>query len=68
MILLGQKRKSLKVSLGKKKNMQLIIPGQEEIDFSLDASTSVVPPVANTSIDDSIGQISDSVMMVRSIT
>ena len=61
----------MKVSEGRQKKLQQIfVPSQ--INFSIDASNSIapsiVPPVAGTSIDDSIGQISDSVMMARSIT
>ena len=57
----------MKVSEGRQKKLQQIfVPSQ--INFSIDASTSIAPPVAGTSIDDSIGQMSDSVMMARSIT
>ena len=51
---------------GRPKHIKHFIPNQ--INFSIDASTSVVPPLASNSIDDSIGQMSESVMMARSIT
>ena len=46
--------------------MQLFIPDQ--INFSVDVSTSVVPPIGDASKDDSLDQMSHSVMIGRSIT
>ena len=51
-IFFGLKRKSLRASEERQKNMQLFIPNQ--MNFSVDVSTSMVPPIANTSIEDSL--------------
>ena len=65
-ILCGIKRKSIRVSEERDRNMQLFIPNQ--IEFNENLSTSVVPPIADASLDDPLNETSRSVMMTRSIT
>ena len=65
-ILFGLKRKSLRASEERQRNMQLFIPSK--MNFSVDVSTSLVPPIADASKDDSLEQMSHSVLMQRSVT